>query len=260
MTDTPRPAPSEGQAISPEAAAAQAAAAARAAAAAAARAAAVPRYNRVVINVPRTEVVGVAIVDTDFVFTLKSGVRLLVRDGAMRSAAEPDFAIIFAGEAVEGQSLIAVADANSGISVTQDPWGEALARPGEATPGLVPETTSTAMAAPASTVPPAPPAQPDMLEGVRRFFQQPLVSLGSAALGVAGLSGLGAATAAVAGGSATTLATIVEVVAVGGPFIADVLVTLYDADGRVVAVSVSNDPGSHTSISRQTCPRGITSL
>jgi hypothetical protein len=85
-----------------------------------------------------------------------------------------------------------------------------------------------------------------MLEGVRRFFQQPLVSLGSAALGVAGLSGLGAATAAVAGGSATTLATIVEIVAVGGPFIADVLVTLYDADGRVVAVSVSNDPGSHT--------------
>ena len=137
MTEASRPVPSEGPATGSEAAAAQAAAAARAASAAAARAAAVPRYNRVVINVPRAEVVGVAIVDTDFVFTLKSGVRLLVRDGAMRAAAEPDFAIVFADEAVDGQALIAVADANSGISVTQDPWGEALVRPGEATPGLV---------------------------------------------------------------------------------------------------------------------------
>ena len=94
-----------------------------------------PRYNRVYINVPRGDIATVRIVDTDFVFILKSGVRVLIRDGALRAAAEPDYGIVFAGEdAVEGQALIGIADSSQGLVVNREPWVETDIRPREETP------------------------------------------------------------------------------------------------------------------------------
>ena len=193
-----------------------------------------PRYNRVFINVPRGEIASVRIVDTDFVFVLKSGIRVLIRDGALRAAAEPDYGIVFAGEeAVEGQALIGIADSSQGLVVNREPWVETDIRPREETPTSVVEQREI-----------KPEAESTFLGGAVVAWYQSLWAVGgSAAAGVAGLAMAGKKV--VAAVSTVTSGTDLLISAFAGPFIVPVVVEVYDVDGVLIAITVSQENGSH---------------
>ncbi len=68
------------------------------------------KEHAVQLDVMRSEVERVHIVDTDFVILLKSKRRVLLRDGALKSATMDEFAIEFSDETIAGKTFFAMAE------------------------------------------------------------------------------------------------------------------------------------------------------
>lgn len=66
--------------------------------------------NLAALDVLRRDIAKVVVVDTDFVIQMKSGRKILIRDGALRSATEEDFKLVFSdNEVVSGKEFFGVA-------------------------------------------------------------------------------------------------------------------------------------------------------
>ena len=68
------------------------------------------KEQSVQLDVLRSEVERVHIVDTDFVILLKSKRRVLLRDGALKSITMDEFAIEFSDETLPGKTFFAMAE------------------------------------------------------------------------------------------------------------------------------------------------------
>ena len=68
------------------------------------------KEQSVQLDVLRSEVERVHIVDTDFVILLKSKRRVLLRDGALKSTTMDEFAIEFSDETLPGKTFFARAE------------------------------------------------------------------------------------------------------------------------------------------------------
>ena len=69
--------------------------------------------TKLLLDIKRQDVARVEIVDTDFVLTLKSGRKVLVRDGALRTTLDQNFVLVFLDEEVGGKALFDQAQAQA---------------------------------------------------------------------------------------------------------------------------------------------------
>lgn len=71
--------------------------------------------NLAALDVLRRDIARVIVVDTDFVVHMKSGRKILIRDGALRSATEDDFKVVFSdNEVVSGKEFFGEAQSLPG--------------------------------------------------------------------------------------------------------------------------------------------------
>ncbi|MEY2781565.1 MAG: hypothetical protein RL307_1269, partial [Pseudomonadota bacterium] len=63
------------------------------------------------LSLSRQEVRKIEVVDTDFVITTRSGQKLIVRDGALRTMMHPNFSLVFTDGPIRGQQILQNAEA-----------------------------------------------------------------------------------------------------------------------------------------------------
>lgn len=79
------------------------------------------------INIARSEVERIHLVDTDFVLVLKSKRRVLLRDAALKATTDEEFAVVFQDERVGGQELFGQAQSQDpSLDAWKDDAAEAL--------------------------------------------------------------------------------------------------------------------------------------
>lgn len=82
--------------------------------------------NLAALDVLRRDIAKVAVVDTDFVVHMKSGRKILIRDGALRSATEDDFKVMFSdNELVSGKEFFSEAQTLPGGTLENN-WADAV--------------------------------------------------------------------------------------------------------------------------------------
>lgn len=80
--------------------------------------------NLAALDVLRRDIAKVIVVDTDFVVHMKSGRKILIRDGALRSATEDDFKVVFSdNEVVSGKDFFSEAQSLPGVNLEAN-WAD----------------------------------------------------------------------------------------------------------------------------------------
>jgi hypothetical protein len=193
------------------------------------------------LNVALAEVVHIHVVGTDFVLTLSSGAKLLVKDGALNAAAEPEFSLEFLDARLSGQDAMGQSQIASDVSLASSPWGDAISQPPQAE---VPLPTPEKLAPEPLAVKPVAEPEP--------FFSLGMWS--TIAGGVAALAGISslsspasqdaASPAAVPSTSTAGQQTTILGSVTAGPVVAQLFVQLFDASGKVLAVTLSDNSGN----------------
>ena len=195
------------------------------------------RPKTVRINVAKGDVVKVEVIDTDFLLILKDGAKLLIKDGALNAAAEPNYKLVFIDGEASGQYFLSQSQVLSGPPSDTSAWGDTLS---PATEAQAPAPALESAPAPAPAVAHQPPPEP------KPFFS--LGTLGSIAAGLAAVAGMaGSKNDSTAGGDTTeTGSTVVSLLIVAGPVINKMLVTVYDANGNPLAIGFTESDGTIT--------------
>ena len=90
------------------------------------------RPKTVRINVAKGDVVKVEVIDTDFLLILKDGAKLLIKDGALSAAAEPNYKLVFIDGEASGQYFLSQSQVLSGPPSDASAWGDTLSPATEA--------------------------------------------------------------------------------------------------------------------------------